>query len=123
MGHPDPKRGKRKRDSRISRDTIAREPWCVICEDARSQSAHHIVKRSQGGDDVLANTVGVCGDGVRGCHGRLEAREVNALRALGFYLLTERPDFLDYLEDFCGDGTRALAWFERNLAYVRRPGD
>jgi hypothetical protein len=115
-GKPDPKRGKRIVDPKVFERARLREPWCVICEDARTQSIHHVVKRSQGGDDVPANLVGLCGDGTRGCHGRVEAREKAALRRLAEYLMTDRDDFLDYLTELHkGDGDRALAWMVRNL--------
>lgn len=34
-------------------------------------SFHHLVSRSQGGDDVLSNLAGLYGDGTTGCHGAL----------------------------------------------------
>lgn len=39
----------------------------------RADSAHHLVARSQRGDDVLENIVVLAGDGTRLCHGALEA--------------------------------------------------
>lgn len=54
---------------------------CAVCGDP-SQSAHHVVRRSQGGDDVLANLVGLCGHGTRGCHGLVERRKPEALAAV-----------------------------------------
>lgn len=37
----------------------------------KPESAHHLVPKSQGGDDVLSNLVLLNGDGTRGCHGAL----------------------------------------------------
>jgi hypothetical protein len=45
---------------------------CVSCGLA-AESLHHVVPKSQGGDDVEANLVPLCGDGTRGCHGKLES--------------------------------------------------
>lgn len=45
-------------------------------------SFHHLVPRSLGGDDVADNIVPLCGDGTRGCHGLIEARDRSALGAL-----------------------------------------
>jgi hypothetical protein len=47
-----------------------RERACRVCGDTRV-SRHHLVGRGVGGDDVEANIVPVCGDGVLGCHGGL----------------------------------------------------
>ncbi|WP_442941001.1 HNH endonuclease [Nocardioides sp. NBC_00368] len=33
---------------------------CVICADAPSTAADHIIPRSKGGEDVLTNLQGVC---------------------------------------------------------------
>lgn len=54
---------------------------CLICGDP-SRSAHHLIKRSQGGDDRAENLVGLCGDGTRGCHGLVEGRRPFALSSL-----------------------------------------
>lgn len=54
---------------------------CRLC-GAPATNLHHIVPRSQGGDDVEANLVEVCGSGTTGCHGRIEARDADARSAL-----------------------------------------
>jgi 5-methylcytosine-specific restriction endonuclease McrA len=46
---------------------------CRLCGE-RAETAHHLVPRSRGGDDVHENLMEVCGDGTRGCHGHIEAR-------------------------------------------------
>lgn len=43
---------------------------CAAC-GSPAGSVHHIIPRSQGGDDVMANLVLVCGSGTTGCHGAL----------------------------------------------------
>lgn len=37
---------------------------------------HELVFRSQGGKRSATNSVAVCGDGVRGCHGLLQRHEI-----------------------------------------------
>ena len=58
---------------------------CALCGDP-SQSAHHIVRKAQGGDDVPENLLAVCGHGTRGCHGLIEARNKPALVAARYAL-------------------------------------
>lgn len=47
---------------------------CRLCP-AAATNLHHVVPRSQGGDDVEANLVEVCGSGTTGCHGATETGE------------------------------------------------
>lgn len=57
---------------------------CRCCAGASSLplSLHHLVSRSLGGDDVADNLAPLCGDGTRGCHGRVENRELAFLTVL-----------------------------------------
>lgn len=55
---------------------------CRICETDPATNLHHLVPRSQGGDDVQANLVELCGSGTTGCHGRVESRDVTARETL-----------------------------------------
>jgi hypothetical protein len=41
-----------------------------------AESVHEIVPKSLGGKVSLENSIPVCGDGVRGCHGLLQRHEV-----------------------------------------------
>jgi hypothetical protein len=83
---PDWKPEKRKKATRAEwrqmRD-VHRDARCVVCGDP-AESLHHIVRKGGGnrGDDVPANLAPVCGDGVRGCHGLIEARHRPTLSAL-----------------------------------------
>lgn len=70
---------------------------CVICGSINI-SIHHILPRSQGGDDVWENLVPLCGDGTTGCHGGVEGGLDSVSHALGRYLVQERPDTLKYLQ-------------------------
>lgn len=46
-----------------------RDGWrCVTCKKYRGLDAHHILPRSQGGEDVLTNLVALC----RGCHDQMD---------------------------------------------------
>lgn len=59
---------------------------CLVCmwlgqEQLLPSSLHHIVPRSQGGDDLKENLVAVCGDGTSGHHGLLEAHDGETSRA------------------------------------------
>ncbi len=71
---PDPKPEPRVRASQGEwsgiHEFFAHAP-CVHCGMAH-QSLHHILPRSQGGDDLPVNLAPLCGDGTRGCHGLLE---------------------------------------------------
>jgi hypothetical protein len=81
------------------------ERACRVCRRRGFVSRHHLVKRSQGGDDVDENIVPLCGDGVAGCHGRVEAKHRETLVALRKAL---RPDELDYIILRKGE-----AWLDR----------
>jgi hypothetical protein len=66
---------------------------CVHCGLA-AQSLHHIVPKSQGGDDVPENLAPVCGDGTRGCHGLIESHASGWERVAASirpYVLLNRP--------------------------------
>ena len=110
----DPKPLKRYRATpaewKYMRGILLVEP-CAIC-GGRSESLHHIYKRGQGGGDLLVNLAGVCGSGTTGCHGKLEARDPEALATLGHWI---GAAFITYLASVLGDTDRAWAWVERNL--------
>lgn len=60
------------------RDRACERGVCVGCLEyvgPRRLSAHHILGRDLGGDDVAENLVPLCGDGTSGCHGTYENRE------------------------------------------------
>lgn len=56
----------------------------------------------------------LCGDGVQGCHGKIEAHVHKTLRDLGRYILAERPDTLMYLYEMKGT-VGAHEWMRRYL--------
>lgn len=96
----DPKPARRIRDPRTVALFSQRASACAVCGVGRSArlSAHHIYPRGRGGDDVTANLVALCGDGVMGCHGDVEAYRGDARARLGRHLALMRPDTLEYLD-------------------------
>lgn len=50
---------------------------CRCCRKRRAESMHELKFRSQGGNVSKKNSVAVCGDGVRGCHGLLQRHEID----------------------------------------------
>lgn len=66
---------------------------CVLCGETRNIHIHHIVFRSQGGDDVDANLCGLCDDH----HDAIHARKEFAWLALKAYIFFEREDTQAYL--------------------------
>lgn len=62
MSAPDPKPRKRIRDKRLMRELHTRfryEP-CDHCGIRRGTQLHHVVRRSQGGDDARENLRWLC---------------------------------------------------------------
>jgi hypothetical protein len=57
-------------------------------------SLHHLVPRSLGGDDLADNLVPLCGDGTRGCHGLVEARDFETLVRLRRALTVEEVAYI-----------------------------
>lgn len=50
---------------------------CRICVVRPAESMHEIVPRSLGGRVSRSNSIAVCGDGVRGCHGFAQRHEIH----------------------------------------------
>jgi hypothetical protein len=97
---------------RISED---REGWedlrraklgpCRVCGATSGITLHHVISRSQLGDDVEFNLVPLCGSGVTGCHGRIEAgdkktrcalRQSLTLDELAYVYGKKGPTWLDW---------------------------
>jgi len=78
---------------------------CRVCVAFLAATAHHLVPRSLGGDDVEDNLVGLCGSGTTGCHGLVEARDPWACSLLGLRLTdAERAYVIE---------KKSAAWLER----------
>lgn len=110
---PDPKGPKRIKDPTLL--SILHRDWrtCALCGETRRLSLHHIHKHPR--DDVRGNLVMLCGDGVQGCHGLIEAAHRETREWLGLYIIKDRPDVIEYLSEKLGSGTAARAWIERYL--------
>lgn len=102
---PKPYRASRQEWERIRADLLP--AWCRVCGARRAESLHHVVRRSKSGEDVRANLLPVCGDGVRGCHGLIEARSLWALGRVREAIL-EDPAMTDYVV-----GLKGWGWLDR----------
>lgn len=76
---------------------------CLICPNT-SETLHHVVPKSVGGDDVPENLIPLCGSGTTGCHGRVEGRTGGARervreelpqRVFAYVLLKKGAGWLD----------------------------
>lgn len=101
----------------IPKQAVLSQPSCAICGQ-EAATAHHILKRSQGGDDSLSNLVALCGSGTTGCHGKIENNDHDSLQTLGYYLLGRRPDVIRYLD--CKRPKEGGASYIMRR-YIRRP--
>ena len=104
---PDPKPAKRIKDPKVAKRLHAGRVVCALC--GRPGSLHHVYKRTQGGDDLVENFVGLCGDGVTGHHGRIEHNEVATRILFGRYLTAKRPDVIRYIQGKLGE-EEGKAW-------------
>jgi 5-methylcytosine-specific restriction endonuclease McrA len=69
---PDQKPRKRTVNAAAVRSKMADDPLCRVCS-GKATDAHHILLRSQGGDDVEENIMPLCHD----CHMSYHAGQVN----------------------------------------------
>lgn len=97
------------RDPDAKRKALLREPWCVIECGRRTVDPHHVVFKSQGGDDVAANLVGLC----RPCHDLITDEDRIVQHSLGEYVLEHRWDTIGYLQEMFGEQWRD--WMLRRL--------
>lgn len=67
---PDPKPDPRIVDRDAMRVARLASDYCGAC-GGQPGSVHHVVPRSEGGDDVAGNLMLLCGNGTMGCHGAL----------------------------------------------------
>lgn len=108
----DLKRAPRVRDALLMKRLHKRGVICVLC--GYPGTLHHVYPRGQGGDDVEANFVGLCGDGTTGHHGLIEDRDTDARLNLGEYIAMERDDTIDYLVGKLG-AEEAKEWLRRRF--------
>lgn len=99
----DPRPRRRYVDRRIGSRVIRSASGCLVCgKRTLALEAHHIVPRSQGGDDVIANLVALCGPFEPSCHRKVTENDPDTLRAL------RRALSIDALEYVIG---RKGAWW------------
>lgn len=109
----DPKPAKRIRDKELLRELHSRWRECCLCGETDRLSLHHVIKHPR--DDVEGNLVMLCGDGVRGCHGLIEAHHGPTKKHLANYLLAERADVVLHIRMTLGLDAAAV-WFQRHLS-------
>lgn len=93
---PDPKPRRRIRNSDAIKAKLAKEPVCRVSK-ARATEGHHVLLRSQGGDDVEDNIVPLSLQAHRDYH---DARISIPLRADEVIYVTDRLGYeqgIDYL--------------------------
>jgi len=95
---PDPKPAKRIVDKKAV-SSFAKGMVYFGCQACLSQgwgmmSVHHLVPRSQGGDDIPENLAMLCGSGTSGCHGNIHNHDSRALQLLGENLTDEQKDYI-----------------------------
>lgn len=112
-GNADFKRGPRVRDPQLLRWLHQRWRFCALCGATDPLSLHHILKHPR--DDVMSNLVMLCGDGVRGCHGLVEAQDGPTLQRLVKYILAVRSDTVFYLREQLGKEA-ADEWIEYRMS-------
>jgi len=95
---PDQKPRKRIIDSAAQRVKLDADPNCRVCSD-RATDPHHILLKSQGGDDIEDNIMPLCFD----CHRRYHNGKVN---------LWLKPKELIYILDRMGR--------EKGIEYLKR---
>ena len=103
----------RIRDRELLRRLHYRWRECALCGTTERLSLHHIVKHPR--DDLEENLVMLCGDGVRGCHGLIEANHGPTLTRLMSYILAKRSDTVMYLRMTMGQ-TAADDWISRRMS-------
>ena len=72
------KRQKAKTTAEIRQYVFARERGlCRCCRFRRAETMHEIQSRGSGGKISKRNSIAVCGDGTRGCHGMLQQYDIH----------------------------------------------
>lgn len=101
----------RVRDAALLRLLHFEYDECALCGTTDALHLHHILLRSQGGDDVRANILPLCLYDHEGYHhrrGDIRAR-------LGAYVRDNRPDTREYLVEKLG-GEGAQHWYDIHLS-------
>lgn len=97
----------RRRDPDLLRLLKFEKDECELCGGVWHLHLHHVLFRSQGGDDVRANIVCLC----RGCHEQYHANQNRGEFAA--YIASGRPDVVEYLVEKHENGKDGVAhWFD-----------
>ncbi len=110
MSAPDPKPSRRVKDPGVFKRMYARGGTCALANDTCTYrlELHHLLPRSQGGDDVEANLYWLCSRH----HTQTTYRDTETLAALRAVL---RSDTTEYLSDKIGSPEKAEAWLQAYL--------
>lgn len=103
---PDPKPPKRYRATKADWEHMHRHfhgHGCWLC-GSRTWELHHILPRSQGGDDVTQNLMPVC----QKCHSLLHAADPNAMHRLRVMLHAGHESYLRFKK-----GENWRGWLDR----------
>ena len=106
---PDLKPVKRVKNPKAMKQVHEKGCWCALNCNSKGE-AHHVLFKSQGGDDDAANLVCLC----LVHHSLVHAEDTPTLVLLGEHLLLERPDTMDYIKQKFGEREGA-AWLARRL--------
>jgi hypothetical protein len=107
--HPGQRRFREKASAeRWEQIRAAKLGVCLVCrwfgeKQQLPSSLHHVVSKSLGGSDTEANCVSVCGDGVSGHHGALEARDPAVCQAFASALQLWDDAAYSYAVDKLGE--------------------
>lgn len=105
----------RARDSALLRQLHREWRECALCLETFRLSLHHVIKHPR--DDVRGNLIMLCGDGVQGCHGRVEAHDPVVSRLLGEHIRDERPDVVEHVVARLGEEA-AREWLLRQTGVI-----
>lgn len=109
-GIEQPKPRKRIRARGVGMSVVRAEQRCRLCgKMTLALEAHHLVPRSQSGDDVPENFVPLCGPWQPSCHQRVTENDPAALRRLRAAL---RPPELAYIVE-----RKGAAWLDRRYPH------
>lgn len=117
---PDPRPQGRIKDTDLLRRLHMEWDECLLCgESGVRLSLHHVLKNPR--QDVREGLVMLCGDGVQGCHGLIEAHEAEAHRDLAWAIIRTRPDVVEHLIERLGE-PGAQDWLSSRLRCVTKHG-
>ena len=111
----DPKRAPRIKDPALLRLLKFESLECEISGEMGDLHLHHVVYRSQGGDDVRENIICVSEE----IHRHYHAGNPWARGLIGKHVDLERPDVACYIAEKLGGAEALLEWFNRHGVTTR----